>query len=655
MTGEGNDSVSERVASARPERRLRRASVAIGRVVFGDRTGLTIWLGLVLALGLGLRVGFFITDTYPIANAVYNLAEGRLAMRPTDFQYSLTLGTQPGLHEYDGAFYARNYGQVVAAVPVLFVLEGLSTIGEPRLVLAAGWSLGVLLFGRSLAKVLDRPVIRRVASVVAAVSFLAALSVATALPREQLPLVALQLSTLLVTGMVGVLGYRLLGLFHERRVAVVGGVGLVTATPVAFWATIPKRHVFVTALLIASVYAFALSRTREGIASDLTLGSAYGLLGLIAWIHAFEGFFLVVSLFVVDLATEPRKGKRRLAITAGLFALSLLPMLVTNVLISGNPLRPPRLLYRVGAGSVELAPEQPAAPTGEAGVQGGESSSGSGSETGGGPGLFGPVLTLLALFETAVTEAKFVSEYAAVTVEQGVRAVTEPTRLWNVFVRRGHGQYGGVNSFEPIDLSVVESTPLLGALLALPALAVASVRRGIDAAGGLAPRHQTDLLVGTHAVVLAFVYLPRLPLFSQLTVRYLLPATALGVYGVVRLSAVRDAIEGEPRTLLATYGTVLIAGAGGLCWGLDALEPAVGEAIQFHATVGLVVASALALAVVARMVVPARVSSRPVAVGLGLAGGATTLFVVFATVEYFTYGPFVLDVIGGIARHVTVI
>jgi hypothetical protein len=38
-----------------------------------------------------------------------------------------------------------------------------------------------------------------------------------------------------------------------------------------------------------------------------------------------------------------------------------------------------------------------------------------------------------------------------------------------------------------------------------------------------------------------------------------------------------------------------------------------------------------------------------------LAGGATTVFVLLASTEYFVYGPFALDVAGQIARHVSIL
>jgi len=667
------------VADARAKRLgddLDRYRAAAVRLVFGDRTGATLWLGVVLLLGLGWRIGFFITDTYPIANAVENLAAGRLAMQPTDFQYSLTLGTQPGLHRYDGAFYARNYGAVATAVPLLWLLEGLSFVAPPRLVLAGAWSLGVLWLGRELARRLDRSALRSVASVIALATFLVTTAFATELGRTQLALAALQLSTLFAAGLVAVFCYRLASTLHGQRIGVAAGIGLALATPVGFWATIPKRHVLVTALVFASVYAFARSRQIAGVRSDLALGTAYGMLGLLAWVHAFEGFFLTASLFVVDVVTEPRKGKRRIAVVAGVFCLSMLPMAVTNALISGNPLQPPRLLPNVGPGGVELAPE----PPGDTG--GADSGSGSGGSSGGGSGsggsgssggdasgsggivdgfirLLDPLFGSLSFVTLLFSEVVFIGNYALDTVTDGLGATQKFDTLWNVFVRRGYYEYGGsglaTNDFEAIDLTVLESTPVIGALVALPAVIAVRLRNGVGSLGRLSPGRQTDLLVAVYIGVLVVVYMPRLPLFSQLTVRYLLPAIALASYCVIRLGPIRDAVEETPRLLTGVYAGVVLVGTVAIGLVLGWLDPALGEAIQFHALLNLAATTLLGLLVTVRVLWPARLSPGPVAAGLGVAGGVTTSYIVLASVEYFQYGAYAFDFVRIVARHVPIL
>ena len=196
------------------DHRISRSVTRAGRIVFGDRVGVTVWLLSVLTLALWWRIGFFITDTYPIANAVVNLADGRLAMGPQDFQYSLTLGTQPGLHEYGGDFYARNYGQVVAAVPVLWALEAATFVGSPRLVLAAGWSAGVIVLGRQLAILLDRSWLRTAAAVVALCWFVAAV------------LSAMIFVAAVVTGVAVHIAFDLLGLIPDPASATVERISI---------------------------------------------------------------------------------------------------------------------------------------------------------------------------------------------------------------------------------------------------------------------------------------------------------------------------------------------------------------------------------------------------------------------------------------------
>ena len=111
---------------------------AVGRWLFGDRYGLVLWLGLLCWFGLTWRVGFFIQDTYAVANALVALADGHLHV--TELRYSITFASQPGLHQYGGQLYGRNYGQLALAVPLVWALEGVAVVADPRLLLASVWA-----------------------------------------------------------------------------------------------------------------------------------------------------------------------------------------------------------------------------------------------------------------------------------------------------------------------------------------------------------------------------------------------------------------------------------------------------------------------------------------------------------------------------------
>lgn len=49
-------------------------------VLFGDRLGLIVFLATVVLFGLLWRTAFLITDSYTLANGLYSLSNGQLAM-----------------------------------------------------------------------------------------------------------------------------------------------------------------------------------------------------------------------------------------------------------------------------------------------------------------------------------------------------------------------------------------------------------------------------------------------------------------------------------------------------------------------------------------------------------------------------------------------
>ncbi|WP_424000824.1 hypothetical protein ACOZ4I_14715 [Haloarcula salina] len=668
---------------------------AIARRVFGDRYGVALWLGLLVAFSLYWRVGIFIADTYTTANTLVAVAEGHLNVVETP--YSLTLGSQPGLHHVGGELYGRNYGQVALAVPFVWAFRGLSALVAPRLLLLGLWSGLALAFVSQLGTLGSRHtgVSRRAilwgGSAVVTALFLLGVSSATALPDTALALAAFQFSTMLAAATTGLVLYRLVGLWHGRSVALAAGAAVGLASSVGFWASLPKRHVLVAALLLTTVYAFARSRIaydddrfRRALAFR---AGAYLTAALVTWTHAFEGFFLVATLGVVDLVTARRNALADLLVIGCALFVGSLPMLLTNYLISGNPAKPPRLLPRVDGANAEFVPDTmfsddgasgdsdtgagtgggDGASDGSDGSDGSDESGGNGGgdgnsrsegggdssgETGGGGLGAIPVLApLLAIVGRVGDVIGPAMAFVPAAIFGGFESLTDLGRMWHVFFRSGHipSVRYHLNGHAIIELTLLESVPVLGALAAAPIYGVRLLRRRASEVGRLpsqySPRAQTDLLVAALAVVFTVIYLERLPLYSQLTVRYLLPTVPLLLYAVARLPAVTGAARDATRWLVGGYAASALGGTA-LCLAVVAgLDLALGEVVQFHALLNLGGAAVCAAAVVGGTVAPDRVPSRVVAVGVALPAGLTTAFVALSGLLYFQYAPHALDVV----------
>lgn len=634
----------------------------VGRFAFGDRTGLALWLGAVVALALVWRVGFFVHgDEVVVANTFVNVADGHLAIRESRYPLSLQLQGlrgQVGLHVSDGRLYGRNYGQAFLTLPVLWGLRAATLVAPLHLVVAAGWSLGLLALSDQCASVLGRDELRPLGGLAALATFGVNALTTTPIDPALVHLVALQAGTLFATAFAGVLFYRLVAVFHDDRVALAAGVASVVALPVGFWASIPKRHVLLATLLIGAAYCFARSRRATGQSAYRSLAGAYVLVSLCAWVHALEGFYALAALATVDFLTGGVRDRKRLAVVALALLVGLAPMFLTNAAITGNPIEPPRLVPNQGHGSPELAPTGDVQVGTDGSSAGGDATGGSfigGDSTGsdGAPGhSSNPIAVLLGRVLTSIGELGFVLGFVVTVVSEGVGVSTDPGRLWHVFGRSGRipGLQHGVNAYEMIDLTVVESAPLLGGALALPFVAVERVRARVGSGDGfprpwrLSGRHQTDLLVAVTAVLLTVVYLPYLPLHTQVTVRYLLPAMPFWLYAVVRLPPVRAAVRSSPKRLAVGYVAATLTGVVAASATLGALDVALGEAMQFHALVDLGVAAVVAGLVAGRTITPERVPIRWLTTALAVAAGLTTAFLFLAGVAYFRYGTFALGI-----------
>jgi hypothetical protein len=596
--------------------------------VFGDRIGIVLFLvGLVFFLSYW-RIGVFINDSNTFVNTLVNVADGRLFLANAPYGAGLEA---PGTHVAGGRTYGRNYGVVVAAVPILWAIESVATVADPKIAIVALWSLFVLGASVQLGTLLDRPRIAVAGSVAAVGLYLANVAVATPIEPAMYPVMALQLVTMFAAALSGVFLYRLVAAIYGRRLGIaVAGAALV-ATPIGFWASIPKRHAFTTLLALATVYALYESRRAATARESLVYRAlAYVPVGLTAWIHAPEALLLFLSLLVVDLATADRNDPRTLAVVTGAFLVSLLPFLLTNALISGNPLQPPRLLtpYGESTGGVSLS-------------TGGVGSSGFLATT-----PVGQLVDVTVVFGSLLTDGASV-------------ALTDSSRLFETFVRSGYQPtVAPGDAYDAINLTVVESAPLLAGLLALP-LAVGK-RLRTDMRGVLTrhlrhPLGAVDAVVLGYCLLLVLIYIPRLPNNAQVTVRYLHPLFPLGLYALARLPAVRTAFADHQRLVAASYlGSVLIGGQL-LVLGLALTDPGLGEAIQLHAVLDLSLGLLLGVWAVAATLTDA-VPDEAGAVLLALTAAAGTVFLVLSGIDYFDYaGDFALPIVRVLAELLTLV
>lgn len=618
-------------------------------LVFGDEFGLLLFVSGLAFFGLFWRVGFFITDNYTVANGLYNAANGHLLV--TDIVYGPPSGETPGMVAGDGGRYSRTVGHIVLTLPVMWALEALTSVADLRLVLTGLWSSAILATGVVFGRVLERESLgRTVGAAVAAVVFAVNVAVATHLDGRWFAHLSLQITSMLAAALTSVLIYRLISRTHTTRAGVAAGLVVVLATPVGFWATIPKRHTLIALCVVATVYSF--SRSRETTNDERSLrfrALSYVSVGVAAWVHAPDALILFVSLLVVDVLTAPSNSRRELTTILGAFGLSLVPFFLTNIVITGNPLLPPRFMpgYEVAeavstgggsegsssVGSSETA-GQSASGTGDAAT--GDETTGAESTTSP-ESLFAPVVAVVQAASTTVTElGSILTRHLSRTAERA----TDTHRLTATFVRAGYIESVARKDFgQSANLSMLEAMPVFAAVVLLPKAAYRRVRaHGRDALSA------TDLLVAVYAVVLTLMYLPRLPLHASITVRYLLPAMPLFVYAVFRFAESRELLQ-YPRALGFSYfGTVVIGTQLVVTYALM-LEASIGEAMQIHALLNLVAAICLAVWMLCHSLVSEQ--ARPVgAVVLGCVCGLTTSFLLLSGTMYLaTDSGYVLPVV----------
>jgi len=586
------------------------------RALFGDRVGVVLFLASLCLFVTLWRTAFLINDSYTLANGLYAVARGDVMM--TEAAYGPL--RSPGATLNGGDVYSRNYGVLVLSLPLVYGLRLLDLVTDMRVALVALWSL--LLFAAIVAagRFSDRSrLVTSVGGVLVTVLF--ALNVWLARPFEQIPihLLALQLFHMIAGAMLIVLVYRLAARRYDRRIAVLTALLVLLGTPLAFWASVPKRHVVTTAVAFGVAIALTDRRSADGDWAFESRAVGYLLIALLAWIHAPEALVMLVVFAPVDLWTAPDNGRRTLGTLAAVFAVALLPLFVTNTLLSGDPFTVPRMHPSVGELS-DIAFDR---------------SSGSGGSSDGGSQL--PLFVVVAL--SIVRSALNPLETLFGLFQRGlVVSVTQPSDVFHTFVRSGFVQQVAERSGDApaANLSLLESAPVLASAAAVvPTLRTALRRddRWHTLRRSVAP---SDLFLLLFGVSLTLVYISNLPLHAQVTVRYLFPTMPLLVYLIVRLPPVNSMLARHLRTVLWSGGAGVLIGGQFVLVALVALDVGRAEAFQFHAVLALAIAAPLAAWSVVTTLDDRL--DRLGAVLFGLSTAATTIFVCFAAVEYYGLG-----------------
>lgn len=610
MSGPGTQDVT----ANRSSNGLSRLPTVLFRSVFRDQVGftlfvVTIWFTLPL-----VSLGFAINDNMTVANTLATVAGGSLEVKEAVYGQNLDI---PGIMESGGRAYGRNYGHVFLALPVLLVLRLAGSVADPFVLIAGFWSLTLYVLVRNAIRFAGYESESVAAGAgTAVVAFLGTVFLGTELNPLWFPYISLSIVSIVAAGFIAVLLYRLLLREYGGAIASSAGFVVTLGTPVVFWAPIPKRHVLVGCLALCSMFLLYSSRRNDtSKTADLHRALSYAPVGMAAWVSAPDGVILGLAVVIADVTTAERTDLRSLSMILVVCVLSFLPFTLTNLAISGSPVTPPRLLSDYGTPPGSVSPSNP-----------------------------NPGAEIVPGWVRSTPFWQIVNQF----LTGGVVLLTQPGRVVDVFIRSGYTlpTPEGVIGTSEINLTVIESIPIVAPVAGFAVQMGRRIKRADFSAT------VEDVFAFTFCTLVVLAYLPRLPLYSTITVRYLVPMYPVLVYATARLPVVRRAVEFRWQWGAWTYAGVVLIGGQLFLAGVILLERGVGEYMQTHAVLNLTIATLLAMwAVAATATTRTETADRYDTVGavlLGLAAGAGTVLVLLATVAYFRVGKFLLPIVPAI-------
>jgi len=659
------------ITTAELGRALERVQHATYRMLFGDRLGLLVFLVILAFVGTYWRMGIVINDNETLANGVHAVMNGHLTI--TDPIYGGPKGAAPGTKYHEGTRYAREYGLVVPSAILALVLDSLRTIFALRVLLVGGWCLVVFGAILEISRFLDRSrTARLVGGIVVLLVLAGNIALAPPITDDQIPLLGLQLWTILVSGLIATVAYRLFALEFSRGAAAAVGASVVLATPVGFWASIPKRHVVVTFAVLVVAYAFARRPSMSGFRGRLLRALPYATAAGLLWVHPGDGGILVAAVVFVDVAFGSIYDRSQVALTGGIVALSILPFFLTNYVISGNPIRAPQYLPAYTGQPISVPEQAPAN-----GIDVGVGAEWTGTGVGGSAGTTSKRPSSPSLLSMLRGVIQAVSVLVLVSVDgfehwfdRAIRVarmsldvfVMRPESVFQTFVRSGFLERPARRGADDtINLSYLESFPVFGAALVGGVHAVVAERsmtralqdRRIafrDADGDT----RSLAFAVTYVGLMVLFYQSRLPLHTTVTVRFLVPTMPLALLIALRLPGLRDVLEMNLRTVLLAYLSTVLVGGELLAGFFVASSLSLGEAMQLHALLALAVSIPLAI-----WALSSAFGFEPItrerwyqagAILLGTAAGVTTVFVLLTGWLHFPYGEYAIPLFDALSE-----
>ncbi|MEZ3115659.1 hypothetical protein RYH80_06985 [Halobaculum sp. MBLA0147] len=654
------------------ERSIRRLKSAL----FSDDLGLLVFLTSVLFFTLVLRLSVSINDSYAVSNTLLAVSDGTVFL--TDFVLGPESGAQPGISRTETRLVGRNYGQVFLTLPVYLLLSGLSLVFELHAVLLGMWALllyATLIVAARYTGVGSAPKV----GILTIGVLVANVAVATPVSERLTSYISLQLTTMIAAGFIGVVLYKLFRReLGDRTAAMVGLLGTI-GTPIGFFSTIPKRHTFSALFLLLAMFTLY----RSGVVENdhrrhVYKMCAYATVGAMTWIHAPEGFILLISVGIADLTTPGSLRPKDIAFSATGLCLSLVPFFLTNTLISGNPLQPPRLLEGYKGEGLEAPPEpgtggEPGNGTPKGGTPGdGESEGGTPGPPGGedpsSPGtgiverfrsvllgvtslVYRLVLTTVELGEKVLSMVGSLAEIVVGRIGSSLSIVYDGDRLWKLFGRRGFMESVPVGKHRPVNLSLTESMPALGLLVGIVSHGTRTGRTDLRR-WRHSPYFPADMAAVVYSGLLLLLALPSLPIHTSLTVRYLHPLYAVGLYAVVRLPLGRSLLKEYPRHLWHSYLVSVAVFTAVSTILVPQLVTVPGEAVQLYASVAFGLAVALTLFTAGVSFRRSRRGTIAIAILTGSAFGLVTTYLVCVSLVVFGPEPNAVPIVEELSKVV---
>ncbi|VVB87173.1 Dolichyl-phosphate-mannose-protein mannosyltransferase [uncultured archaeon] len=273
----------------------------------------------------------FISDEGLTINQFYNLVHGSLAITMAK------IGVSKGMYfVINKSLYVKfSYALPILSMPAYYLLRSIDQLYGAHLFLLQLWAMsaGVIVYLIARTRSMKYALFSGITTYIVLISVNLLFFKPISFPVWG-EVLSIELTNIIISSFLVLIVFLLFRDMFSQKIALLASFFILLATPVSFYAITLKHHNLAVLFTLLSFYFFYKYYKKT---DNRFIFLAYASAGLCVWTRILDGAALLGALLITDFIISRRNIKYLVTVSI-VILISLMPFLIFNYLILGNPL-----------------------------------------------------------------------------------------------------------------------------------------------------------------------------------------------------------------------------------------------------------------------------------------------------------------------------